>query len=384
MGVINRVLQNIKERRERVLSGKINCIPVPFPRFRNVFPGIEQKRYFLVSGATKSGKTQFTNYIFVYNTLMYAYYHPDKVHPTIFYYNLEEDEEDITSRFMCFLLYTLSGIELSTKELNSTDERKPLDHKVIETLESEEYQKIMKFYEDHVHFMPSRNPTGQWKDIIRYADEHGKSYYEDIIYTDEFGVEKKRKKFSHYIPDDPDEYVIIITDHVSLLEKEKDMKGLKDAIDKLSEYYIIFRNRFKYIPVVVQQQNIETLGLDAVKADRIRPTIAGLADSKNTGKDCSVMFGITNPSSVDKETDLGYDITKLRGRFRSLQITANRHGESNDICPLWFKGNVNFYKELPLPNTPELIQVYKSLETPKASKSFLMYSIKKLINRLHG
>ena len=97
------------------------------------------------------------------------------------------------------------------------------------------------------------------------------------------------------------------------------------------------------------------------------------------------MFGITNPSSVDKQTDLGYDITKLKGKFRSLEVTVNRHGESNDICPLWFKGNVNFYKELPLPNTPELSQLYKDLEQKvQTSKSFLMYSIKKLLNRLHG
>lgn len=285
MGLIDRVLKGIKERRERVIEGRVNCIPVPFPRFRKVFPGIEQKRYYLVSGATKAGKTQITNYLFVYNTLMYAYYNPDKVHPRIFYYNLEEDEESITARFICFLLYTLSGIELSTTDLNSTDNNKPLDPEILEILESDKYQKILKFYEEHVHYMPSRNPTGQWKDITRYAEEHGKSYYEDITYTDELGVQQNRKKFSHYIPNDPDEYVIIITDHVSLLEKEKDMKGLKDAIDKWSEYNIIFRNRYGYIPVGVQQQNIETIGLDAFKADRIRPTMAGLADSKNPGKD---------------------------------------------------------------------------------------------------
>lgn len=335
--------------------------------------------------ATKAGKTQITNYLFVYNTLMYSYYHPDKVHPRIFYYNLEEDEEDITARFMSFLLFTLSGIEVSPTDLNSTDETKPLDSKVIEILESDKYKEILNFYEEHVSYMPSRNPTGQWKDITRYAEEHGKSYYEDIIYTDEFGNEKKGRKFSHYVPDDPDEYVIIITDHVGLLEKERDMKGLKDAIDKLSEYCIIFRNRYKYIPVVVQQQNIETIGLDAFKADKIRPTMAGLADSKNPGKDCSVMLGITNPSSVEKQTDLGYDITKLKSNFRSMEVTLNRHGEANTICPMWFKGNVNFYKELPLPNTPELSQLYRSLEQKvQTSKSFLMYSIKKLINRLHG
>ena len=72
MKLIKKVLYNIKEARKRVLEGKINCIPVPFPRFRQEFPGIQQKTYYLVSGAAKAGKTQITNYLFVYNTLLYA------------------------------------------------------------------------------------------------------------------------------------------------------------------------------------------------------------------------------------------------------------------------------------------------------------------------
>lgn len=95
------------------------------------------------------------------------------------------------------------------------------------------------------------------------------------------------------------------------------------------------------------------------------------------------MLGITNPSSVEKQNDLGYDITKFKGKFRSLEVTLNRHGEANTICPLWFKGNVNFYKELPLPNTPELSAIYRNIDA-KSSKVFFIYSIKKLINRLQG
>lgn len=161
MSLIKRVIANIKENRERVLNGLINCIPVPFPRFRQEFPGIQQKTYYLISGAAKAGKTQITNYLFVYNTLLYAYNNPGKVTPRIFYYNLEEDEEDVTLRFMSFLLYTLSGIEVSPVDLSSIDERKPLNQKIVDTLESVEYQNILNYYEEHVKFMPSRNPTGK-------------------------------------------------------------------------------------------------------------------------------------------------------------------------------------------------------------------------------
>ena len=52
MELIERVLQNLKERREKILKGEVNCIPSPFNRFRSEFAGIEQGRYYLLSGIT--------------------------------------------------------------------------------------------------------------------------------------------------------------------------------------------------------------------------------------------------------------------------------------------------------------------------------------------
>ena len=276
---------------------------------------------------------------------------------------------------MAYLLYILSGIEVSPVDLSSVDERKPLSKEVLDMLESTEFQDILRYYEEHVTFMPSRNPTGVWKDMVGYANSHGKTIYEDYTYVDDFGKEQKGKKIVDYVPDDPNEYVIIITDHVSLLETERG-GTLKQAIDKLSEYYIILRNRYRYIPVAVQQQNIESIGLDAFKADKIRPTLAGLADSKNPGKDCTVMLGITNPHGAGKENDLGYDIKQFKGNFRSLEVVLNRKGQSNSICPLYFRGSVNYYKELPLPdNALEMSKVYDFLRK-KVSILMMMFKSK--------
>lgn len=48
--MINRIIESLKERRERVLRGDINCIPFSFNRFSNDLPGIERGKYYLVSG----------------------------------------------------------------------------------------------------------------------------------------------------------------------------------------------------------------------------------------------------------------------------------------------------------------------------------------------
>lgn len=53
MNLFNRVYNNIIDRRDRLLSGKINCIPWGLPRFENESPGIEQGKYYLISANQK-------------------------------------------------------------------------------------------------------------------------------------------------------------------------------------------------------------------------------------------------------------------------------------------------------------------------------------------
>ena len=385
-----RVIAGLEERRERILNGDINCIPLPFKRFQSELPGVEQETYYLISGGTKSAKTRLVNYIFVYNTIMYAYYNQGVVCPKIFYYPLEETPESITLRFMSYLLYTLSGKRISPTDLRSTNSEKPLDEEIIDLLRSEEYTNILDFYEEVISFMPSRNPTGVWKDIKSYADAHGIVHTKTCKYKDELGVEQIGEQFDYYEPNNPNEYVFIIIDHVSLLETERNLT-LRECINKLSEYMVIFRNRYRYIPVVVQQQSVETTNLDAFKNNKIRPTSSGLSDSKGPSKDCSIMLGITNPFSHELREYLGYDITKFKGEFRCLEVVLNRNGSSNGICPLFFDGAINFFGELPLPNDKEnLEKVYKKLEkirnTNQVSntKSFFAYKLNKKEKSLHN
>lgn len=56
MSLYKRVYKNITDRRERLLSGKVNCIPWGLPRFEEESPGIEQGKYYLVSANSKVGK----------------------------------------------------------------------------------------------------------------------------------------------------------------------------------------------------------------------------------------------------------------------------------------------------------------------------------------
>jgi hypothetical protein len=114
---------------------------------------------------------------------------------------------------------------------------------------------------------------------------------------------------------------------------------------------------------------MDTISLDAYKSNKIRPTLAGLADSKDPGKATSVMLGITNPYAFelpyypypnDERNPNNYLIRNLKGYFRFLEVVLNREGESNGTLALYFDGAVNWFAPLPPPtNATELKKVYE-------------------------
>lgn len=364
MSLIQRVLENAKERREKILSGKVNCIPSPFKTFRYDFPGVELGTYYLVSGGAKSSKSKITNFLFLFNSILYAYHHPELVRLKVFYALLEEKAENITGKFICYLLYILSDkkIRIDIKTFKSVDEGRVLSSDILELLGTLEYQSILKFFEEHVVFIPDRNPTGVYHTLEKYAEANGTIHRKKVE-----GYEKEI--FDYYEPNDPDEYVLCIIDHISLISCERSM-DLRNSIKKLSEYLKIVRNKYNYIPVVVQQQNSESLSLEAFKANKIRPTQKGLADSQDPGKDCDVMLGITSPFSWELKEYLKYDITKLRGYCKFLEIVLGRDGESNTILGMYFDGATGYYAPLPkYDNIPELNKVYQLIQRNQESTS---------------
>ena len=374
MGIVQKAIENLRQRRDNVLRGNTNCIPSPFKSFINDFPGTEQETYYLITGMQKSAKTKFTSYVFLYNNLMYAYRNPAKVRLKIFYVPLEETPDKITKRFMSYLLFELSGhrLHVSLKELESVYEGRPVSEEVLNLLETDEYQRILQFFEDTVVWIKESNPTGIYKTLVKYAVQHGKrcnASGEDIDHMEEeFDSFQRDNVFDHYVPDDPNEYVEIITDHISLLSLESGMDQ-RATMKKYSSYMNEVKNKYRYIPVVIQQQSIETQDINAFKLNKIRPTASGLADCKDTKNDVNVMIGLTNPYYHEMKTYLGYNIVKLQDHQRFLEIVLSRDGEANAVKALYFDGAVNFFAELPPPdNVGFLEKVYNLIESLKVAQ----------------
>lgn len=357
----------LQQRRQNILEGKVNCIPSPFTSFRQDFVGIEQETYYCVTANQKAAKSQFTSFMFIYNPILFAYENRDKVRVKIFYAPLEESKQKVMMRFMRYILYIYSGSRkrVSHHELTSAVEEHPVSQETLDTLQSDDYQDILNFFESHVIFLEDKNPTGIYKTMVKYADEHGKRIKQPIVVENEFGEKTTVEKIIGYEPDDPDEYVIIITDHVGLLSEERGMDK-RETIRKYSQYMMELRDYYRYIPVIVQQQSSEVQSMDAFKLNRISPTPGALSDCKDTRYDVNVMIGITNPYAAKVKNFLGYDITKLKDNARFIEMMLSRDGSANSVKALYFDGAVSFFKELPSPESADyesyMERVYSTIE----------------------
>lgn len=80
------------------------------------------------------------------------------------------------------------------------------------------------------------------------------------------------------------------------------------------------------------------------------------------------MLGITNPYAFEMPEYLRYDITRLKGYARFMEVVLNREGESNGILGLYFDGATNFFEPLPrFDNLQELNKVYELIKRNQAN-----------------
>jgi hypothetical protein len=375
MELFDRVFTNLVERKERVLSGKINCIPFGLPRFEEELPGIEQRTYYQVTANTKVGKTQITDFLFMYKSLMYAYKNKEQLRLKIFYFSLEMSKEQKYQQMICHLLFVISNgkIRITPKDLRSTRADRPLPDRILEIIKTDEYQEFFKFFEENVIFIDDiRNPFGIYDFCRKYAQANGTQYRKMHKFVNKTGEETETEIDDYYEPNDPEEYVEIIVDHAALMSPEKG-GTVRDAMIKFSsDYAIKLRNKYKYIPIVIIQQAAAQESNDNMKLNKLRPTLDGYGDAKVISRDADVIIGLFSPFRYGIPTYLGYDTTILQDNIRFMEIIAGREGGGGTISPLFFDGGVNFFAELPKPdNVTEMRNVYNLVEKVRSNNVFL-------------
>jgi hypothetical protein len=301
--------------------------------------------------------------MFLYGPYRFVHENTTNIKLKVLYFSLEMSKEDKLKEALCYFLYIYKKIRISPDKLDSIFKSYIVENSIVKAIEElkpkiEEFLQMVEFI-DH-----TRNPFGIYKRVRDYA--HANGHYIDKdgnkLNTEwiEKGLNEEAKKIFKYVPDDPDEFVIVITDHISLLTPENN-ESLHEAMGRFSSNFCLsIRDRWKYIVVNVQQQAAAQESVENAQANMLRPSANGLADNKLCGRDCDMMLGLFSPFRFKRAAWEGYDISKLKDGYRELCVILNRRG-SSVMTDLYFDGMTNYFKELPPANkmTPEL---YKQLE----------------------
>ncbi len=353
MGLYKRILEELKRNKELREKNQEIAIPFPFKRFSEYIPGIQKGRYFIVTASQKVCKSKFTDFAFFYSPIEYILNNNSNLDVKILYFSLEMSKEEKMKELTCYLLYKYYGYSVSPEEISSVFKNKILPDSLLKILESEAFINLMQSFEKRIIFYDStRNPFGIYKTVREYAHNNG-SYYDKFgnkLRTDliELGNDTEVKRIDYYLPNRPNEYVIVITDHISLLtpEKGRHSDSHEAMTDFSSNYCLSMRDRWQYIPVNVQQQAAAQESTENFKLDKLQPSSNGLGDNKLTGRDVNIMLGLFAPYRHKIGKWEGYDISKLRDCHRELSVIVNRHGPAL-TTQLYFKGNCGYFAELP-------------------------------------
>lgn len=334
------IFELLKNEVDKGMLGLNGGIPMGFDRL-NHYIGIRRAMYFLIGGNTGSGKTSFIDDCFVLNPVDW-YLSPEGQSSgktlRIWYRSMERSRAYKVAKWVSRKIFLDHGIVIPVKRLLSWNEDDKLSE--AEYAIFLEYKDYMDRLEEVVTIIDGpENAVGIAKDLKKFAESRGK-----IVQEDEYN--------KIYIPNDPNEIVIVVIDHIGLLKNTKTQPTKKESIDKMSDELRFARDFYGYTPVVVSQFNRSISNPMRIKAGDVEPQLEDFSDSSSTQNDADVVLALFDPVRYNVEDPSGYDLSKLRDPFggkyyRSLRLIKNSYGEDDIRIGLAFLGCIGMFKELP-------------------------------------
>lgn len=365
--LVQQRINHLKEARERRLQKKENCIPFreSFPRFSKFVPGILKGIMYAITANSGIGKTQLAKYMFVFTPYNFVKNNPESgINFRVIYFALEESREEFIDKLLCTHLAIKHNIHLDALELASMYANPP-DAEVFNKLEQakEELEDILNYVDivDNIS-----NPTGMYKYCRQISEQEGKHHYVDR----EFADGSTQSVYSHYEPNDPENYTIVVTDHIGLLDTEKNADTLHKAIKKWVVDYCRkqMTKHWNWTVVNVHQQSADSEKMQFTYGgtnivQKVEPSLDGLANNKEVARDHHVIFGLFAPARYGIPDYEGYDIKRIDDFFRSVKILKNRIGIPYLKLNVFFDGATNIFRELPYSDDKMgMARVYEYLE----------------------
>ncbi len=375
-------LEKVKQGR----SGDMVWIPSPYDRLKDKI-GISKKQYTLLGGDPGTGKSAFIDTTYIIHIFQWYMNNKDDVSfkPKIILRSMERSKEYRIAKWVCQLMFRKFNILIDVRTIfgmHSGDSI--IDDELMEKIE--ECRGLVEKMEDYITVIDGRtNPTGAYAEFRHYALSNGTLYKKDsdgnlhrCVYDEDEKLKKKWKRISihqypdgyrppekyeqKYIPDDEEEIVIPIVDHIGEYRSENGLTG-KALLDKAGERTVTLRDLYGMSPIDVSQfnRNLSDTRRRTGKGIDLQPEEQDFMGSSTMYQRCDLAIALFNPHRYSVNTHLGYPVQNFinshgHNRFRSGFILKNTYGVDDFGTAFQFIGEIGMYRLLP---KAEKIQNYK-------------------------
>jgi hypothetical protein len=359
-------------------KGKNKGLSTGLQSFTKAIDGVQRRAIYAIAASPKVGKTTLADLCFVIEP--YLDYikrrelNPDlKMRLKFIYYSFEINRIKKEFKYAAHFMFRDYGIS----HFKHKDKFYPMSPRYLEGKLIDDDEQVIKVLPEHeiclkeiyekrivplfgrydadgkqvqkgiIEFIEERdNPTGLRNYIMHYASEHGKFIHETYKIKNEQNQLIEKQRIIGYKSINPEEYIVIITDHVRKLKRERGYL-LKENIDKWIEYQVELRNWCGYTFVDVVHLNRGISSIERIKylSEFLYPTGDDVKDTGNLSEDCDYLITLFNPKDekYNIKKHFGTDITEIEG-YRSLHLVESRDTECPMHLQLIMMGGINLFK----------------------------------------
>lgn len=335
--------------------------------------GIQRRAIYTIGAESKAGKTTLVDFAFLlkpYEEMMVK--SMSNIH--WIYYSLEISRIEKEFKFAAYFMYedykiygfehngvkyTMSPRYLAGRLRDSNGNMVPVSPEHREKLFEIYQNRIIPLFGEYnengirvkkgvIDFIEeNNNPTGIRNYLYHYAQENGELIFEEYT-AKENGEPITKRRISGYKPNNPDKYVVVITDHVRRLHRERGF-SIKENVDKMSSYQVEMRNLFGFTFVNVVHVNRNISSIDRIKYNKetLYPTADDVKETGNLGEDCNYLITLFNPKDekYNLDTHFGLDLSAYPN-YRSIHLVFSRDTECPKHLQAQMQGNINYFKSI--------------------------------------
>jgi replicative DNA helicase len=312
--------------------------------------GIQKKTYTLIFGAEGAGKSVFTTHAYILSPLMEHFFRqkndPDYlIDLKVYFYSLEVDRVNVLGKMLCWIIYKETGRVFSMKYLFS-NRLFLIDNTVYDLVMS--YKPLIERMLDEVLTIIDKPMTALEinEETMDLARDRG---------TSKIVTLPDGKRLRKYTPNNPYEHVLIIVDTLTNLTVDDSIKmnSEKKECDRHSSFCKhVYRNLLHYSIINVTHSNRDISNAMRTKSGEIYPNKNDISISSQPARDADLVIVIfatyeyANPNNNLGKFE-GYDITRLKHRYRNIGVLKSRDGENMLRISVLFVGECGYFKALP-------------------------------------